>query len=377
MVKLARQPATEGLGDRLELRPAGMRFSIDSDSGDAIMGWLAPDNPSAAPRFIVAVAGRDEIEIPATVMRRDVADAGFHITGACGFLVSTDLIPDLPQLMDVEILEAESRLPIYRRFQADRDTPKKLFLFDCSVIPQRHLLSKMISRFSLSYLNAERIGLETTAAFIVNPGARSVFISGRSLAMRYDDMLKDRGFLRAALLREPYEELAERLYFLNYFARQGGAGRFDHFIHGVGNLVDFARDLPFGDPKGLTSAFRGATEQQRRELMSPMTRIFGCDVDEPPRHANVTQAIQRLAGFDVVGARERFSVFRDLLAGALERNILEGEEPVVLQGVHTLARDLSKIGVVSDLLAEDLALYAYVNEAIAEGLAMRRTHPAG
>lgn len=347
-----------------------MRFSIDIDSGDAISGWLAPDNPSVSPRIAVVVPGREDVEIDGMVIRRDVVDAGYHLTGACGFLITADMVTDLPRLMDVEIREAETRLPIYRRFAPGRDLRKKLFLFDCSVLPQRRLLDRIARRFSLTYRHTERNGAETTLACIVNPGAQSAFFCGRSHVLRYDDVLNDQGFLRAALMRDPFEELAERLYFLNYLAQEGGDAPAS-YAHGLRSLLGFASGLPFKDPRGVAVAFRAASETQRRELMSPMTRVFGCDVDEPPRHANVTRALQKLAGFDVVGLRENFPMFRDLLAGVLGEDVLDEEAPVSYPAIRSLADTLSGIGMVNDLLAEDLALYAYVTDAIDEGLRQR------
>lgn len=345
-----------------------MHFIIDIDSGDAISGWLAPDNPSTVPHFIVSIPGRDEIAIRANVMREGIRDLGLHATGECGFFISTDIVPDLPQVMDIEIMEAETRLPIYRRFQADLDIPRKIFLFDCSIIPQRRIQNEIKNRFSLTYFNSERNGLETTIAIIANPTNRSTFVSGRSVLMRYDDLLKEKDYLRVALLREPHEELAERLYFFNFLVREGDAASFSTYTHGARSLLEFARDLPFNDLKALTGAFRASSDQQRRELMSPMTRVFGCDVDEVPKHANVSKALDSLADFDVVGTRERFPLFRDLLAGAVGSNIFGDEEPVVFQSVKTLAANLARIGVVNDLLADDLALYSYVEDAINEGV---------
>lgn len=345
-----------------------MRFSIDIDSGDAISGWLAPDNFSASPRLVVAVPGREDVLIPGTVMRRDVHDAGYHLTGACGFLITADMVPDLPQLMDLTIQEAETRLPVYRRYTPGRDLPRKLFLFDCPALPQRRLLDAMGGFFSLNYRNTERLGAETTAACIVNPGAQSIFLSGRSHAARYDDLLRDRGFLRAALLRDPFEELAERLCFLGYLAQEGRDALETH-AHGLASLLPLAQEIAGRDQKGVAVAFRRATEAQRREMMSPMTRMFGCEPDEPPRHANVTQALHRLAGFDVVGLRSDFPLFRSLLAGALGADVVGEEEPAVYPAIRNLAETLAGIGLVGDLLAEDRALYAYVSEAVAEGLA--------
>ncbi|QGM98927.1 hypothetical protein [Methylocystis parvus] len=350
-----------------------MHFIIDIDSGDTISGWLAPDNPSSVPLFIVSIPGREDIELRANVLREGIRDLGLHATGECGFAISTDLIPDLPNIRDLEIVEAATRLPIYRRFQADLDVARKIFLFDCSVIPQRRIVNEIKNRFSLAYMNSERNGLETTVAIIANPYNQSIFISGRSVLMRYNDLLKEKGYVRAALLREPHEELAERLYFFNFLVREGDAESFAQYTTGARNLLEFARDLPFNDVKALTSAFRASTEQQRRELMSPMTKVFGCDVDEPPKHANVSKALDSLADFEVVGTRERFALFKDLLAGAVGVNILGDEEPVVFQSVKTLASNLAKIGIVNDLLADDLALYSFAEDAINEGL----TNPEG
>jgi len=345
-----------------------MNFIVDGDSGAEISGWLTPDNPSATPSFIILVPGREDIEFRANVDRPDLRDLSMHGTGRCGFRIGQDTIPDLPQLTDVEILEAETRIPIYRRFQPDIEIDRKVYLFDCAIIPQRRLLSEIKSRFSLSHFNVERQGLETIVAMIANPANRSVFISGRNNLMRYDHLIKDKGYLRVALLREPHEELAERLYFFNFLVREGDAASFSDYTTGVRSLLDFARDLPFNDLKALTGAFRATTEKQRRELMSPMTSVFGCDFDEAPKHANVSRALDALADFDVVGTRERFPVFKDLLAGAVGANIFGEEEPVVFQSVKTRAANLAKFGIVNDLVADDLALYSFVDDAITEVL---------
>jgi hypothetical protein len=345
-----------------------MQFIIDADDGHSISGWLAPDNPSSVPHFIVVTPGRDEIVVRANVQRDGIRDMGLHATGECGFCITSAQAPGLDKLLDVEILEAETRLPIYRRFQPDVDTPKKIFLFDCSVIPQRRMLSEIKSRFSLSYFNSERNGLETTIAMIVNPINKSIFISGRSIHIRYGDLLREKAFMRVALLRDPHEELAERLYFLNFLVKEGSAATYADYTNGVTSLLDFAAGLNFSDTKALTSAFRSTNDAQRRQLMSPMTRVFGCDLDEAPKHPNVSRALDVLADFDVVGTRENFGLFRDLLAGVAGVDIFGGEEPLVFPTVKTLAATLAKIGIVNDLLADDLALYKYVNEAIAEGL---------
>lgn len=344
-----------------------MHFIIDSDTGNSIKGWLAPDNPSSTPVLAIIIPGRDEIQLEANIMRAGIRDLGLHATGLVGFDVNTKVVPDLAEIEDIELVEAETRLPIYRRLQKGQHIERKLFLFDCSIMPQRRILRSISKNFSLNYVNSEGNGLETTINIISNPFNSSIFISGRSIFSRYDHYLKNKGFIRAALLREPLEELAERLLFLNFLSREGAASYLSTYSVGIGALVDLARELPFNDVRGMTSMFRATSEQQRQELRSPMTKVFGCDLDEPPKRTHVSKALDNLAAIDVVGTRERYPLFRDLLAGALGVDVLGEEAPTSFGSVKGLAATLSRIGIVADLLEEDLALYSYVDEAIREG----------
>src|SRR5208283_5676673 len=116
-----------------------MFFNIDVDEGGAIRGWLALDNPSVIPSLIVLIPGREEIRVEANVMRHDIKELGIHNTGQVGFEVDRRLVEGLDQIDDITIVEAESRLPIFRRFQIDRHIEKKVFLFDSSAIPQRNI----------------------------------------------------------------------------------------------------------------------------------------------------------------------------------------------------------------------------------------------
>lgn len=344
-----------------------MQFIIDADTRDSIRGWLTPDNPSATPSLVVIIPGRDEIQMQANVQRDGIRDLGLHATGLVGFDINKRLVSDLDKLDDVEIREAETRLLIYRRFQAGRNIEQKLFLFDCSLMPQRSILSAIGGNFTLNYANSERNSLETNISVITNPFSKSIFISGRSNLNRYSSVLKDKGFVRTALLREPLEELAERLLFLSLLAKSA-TQLLPVYASDTESLIDFARDLPFNDAKGLNAAFRATTERQRHALTSPMTRIFGCDIGELPERRHVSIALENLATFDVVGTRERYGLFKELLADFLSANVLGDETPISFQSIQTVAAALSRIGLVTDLLDNDLALYSFVDEAISTGI---------
>lgn len=350
-----------------------MFFNIDADTGSAISGWLAPDNPSAVPNIAIVVPGRGEIRLIAKLRRPDICDLGLHTTGEVGFHVDSAIVPGIASLDDIEILDADTRTPLYRRFNAAKHIERKFFLFDCSVMPQRDLLSDLSSNFALSYRNAERYSLETMIVLISNQFSKSIFFSGRSNFNRYAGFLENGGFIRAALLRDPIEEMAERLLFLNFFSRKATAEQLADYTVGVVPLIEFVRDLQLTDPKALLAAFRRLTDDQRRALSSPMVRMFGASVDEPPTHNDVSLALDRLATLDVVGTRASFPAFRAVLAQLLGRQVLNESPPPSFPAVQGLASLLSRIGIAVDLLQFDIALYSYVEEAIAEGLGRRGT----
>lgn len=340
-----------------------MFFNIDADDGRSIRGWVAPDNPSATPKLVVVTAG-GEIEVEANYPRPDIRDLGIHNTGMVGFDVNDSVVPNLQEVDDVEILEAESRMQIYRRFRIDRHLEKKLFLFDCSVAPQRRIIAAANRLFTLNYTNSERYSFETMLVIINNSFNKSIFISGRSNSSRYASYLADAGYATAAILRDPFEELAERLLLLRLLSKSDAAYLLPTFITGITPLIDFARDLAFDDQKALTAAFRRATEDQREAMRSPMTRTFGCNVDEFPERRNVSIALENLARMDVVGTRSRFRAFSHLLSDVIGADLVGQEEPVTFDTVKTFAAALARVGPVTDLLEHDLALYSYAEEAI-------------
>ncbi len=357
-----------------------MFFNIDSDTGDAISGWIAPDNPSSTPRIAILVPGRSEIQLAANIRREDVRDLGLHGSGQVGFHVDSTLVPGIAHVDDIEIVEADTRVPLYRRFQTGRHLERKLFLFDGSAMPQRRIVQHIATKFALNYSNSERYSLETMIVLINNHFSKSIFFSGRSNFNRYASFLENGGYLRAALLREPVQELAERLLFLSLLAKSDASRLLAPYTTGLTPLIDFARDLRFNDQKALLTAFRQINDVQRQALMSPMVRMLGCSVDELPTHNHVSLALDHLASLDVVGTRARYPAFRAVLEHLLGGDVLGDEGPTTFQTVDTLAQTLSRIGIVVDLLDCDIALYAYVEEALASGLkggdelASRDTH---
>lgn len=345
-----------------------MFFNVDSDRGAVIHGWFAADNPAVSARLAIRAPGREEVTVEANLQRDDVRDLGLHGTGRVGFRIDKSIVPDLDELADVEIVEAESGLPIYRRLQSGRHIEKKLILFDASLMPQRRILDQIRDNFALTYFSVERYSLETSIVLISNHHATSIVVTGRSNYNRYAAHLDNAGFIKAALLREPYEELAERLLFLNLLSRSPSAHLATSFLTGVQPLLEFARDLPLTDTKAMVSHFRQIDAEQKRAIANPMVRMLGCDVGDEPERRHVSIALDNLAAMDVVGCRERYSAFRNLLWRTLGADVLGEETPTAFASVAALAKDLMRVGVLGDLLEHDAALYRLAREAIDAGL---------
>lgn len=345
-----------------------MFFNVDSDRGAVISGWFAADNPAVSARLAIRAPGRDEVIVKADIQRDDVRDLGIHGTGRVGFRIDKSIVPDLDELVDVEIVEADSRLPIYRRLQPGRHLEKKLILFDAALMPQRRVLDQIRDNFALTYFSCERYSLETTLVLIGNHHPTSLVVTGRPNVNRYASHLDNAGFIKTALLREPYEELAERLLFLNLLSRSPSAHMASSYLSGVAPLLDFARDLPVTDRTGMVAHFRQLDAEQKRAIASPMVRMLGCDVGDEPERRHVSIALDNLAAMDVVGCRDHYDAFRNLLWRTLGADVLGAETPTAFSSVAALAADLRRVGVIGDLLDHDAALYKLAREAIEAGL---------
>lgn len=340
-----------------------MFFNIDNDDGRSICGWLVLDNPAVTPSLIVAVPGRSDLLVQADILRADVRDLGIHSTGMVGFCIDEGTVPGLSALEDVALLEAETSLLIFRRSNPDH-IGKKIFFFDSGVLPQNNLIRAFERHFTMVYSGSEKYSLETMLVLIANHSAQSIALHGRSNYNRYSSALNNAGFMRMALLREPFEEMAERILYFKVLGRMRAASSLAPDLAHLGPLIDFAIDVPLDDPKSILGAFRRLDPDLRDRLANPMTRLFGCNIDEHPQRRNVSVALENLAGMDAVGTKDGFGLFRDLVAGYLGRDILADAAPHQIELATMLGRALGEIGLVADLLAYDLDLYQFASEAI-------------
>ena len=342
-----------------------MKFCIDQDAGDAVYGWLVLDNPGLVPEVTVSAPGRPSTTIRATVDRPGIRDLGLHSTGLVGFVIDGTKFPGIDMLAEIEIREKETGTLIYKRFDNSKYCLAKIYYCDPSLMPQLKVSRKMLKHFASIHLNFERQAADTIQCLLYR-SPDSIACSGTLNTSRYLQILKDCKFITTAILRDPYEELAEKLLFLQFIARSKNRVLLEGYVRGYEPLIDIAADLPVGDPAGQKRFFRGLTDDQKAILSNPWVRIFGCDPNENAAHRNVSVALNNLSQFDWVGARTNYPRYRAVLTEMLGVDVMPEEGFEFLGNTQEFAQDLVKAPGVMRLLDLDLALYSFVEEALEE-----------
>lgn len=342
-----------------------MQFFIDIDNGAVISGWLIPDNPGDTPELIIKVGEREDTQLKANVLRTDLRDLGMHSTGLAGFHIDEHIVADLSLLEDITILEAETGVTIYRRFNPRRHQERKLLVADASLLPQMKLFRELSQHFAMSYPVAERLSLETLGGVLSLNFSGSIFVGGNINWMRYGGLSLEHDFVSCALLRDPFEELAEKILFLAHLAKSpakrpiSAHAAFTSFSEWLPHVATF--DL--SEDKSLLTAFRTMSPALRKAFRSPMTKLFGSLPEEDIQRRNVSIALDNLAQFSVVGMREEYEEFSRMANAQLNAAIFPEQAVDGLPTTFELSKRLATIGLVIDLLDEDVALYSFVKEA--------------
>ena len=345
-----------------------MQFYIDADAGSSIEGWLAPDNPGSIPRIRVSVPGLDMIEMTCLRLRTDISDVGFHGTGEVGFLIDDSVVPDLASQSEIEIIDAETGIQIYRRNDVSRHIQRKVAYLDISMMPQNKIFRRINASFAMNYNFVEKHAFDTMICLINASYMKSMVMTGRPFLARYMPYFKKYGIFTSVLLNHPFEELAERMLFIQLLGKSNAAHLLPTFTTGVEALVPFVQSLNFDDDKALTLAFKGVKDEVRAALANPMTRLLGCNPGEDADRRHLNLALDNLSAVEIVGLRSQFETFADILSGLLGGDIVGDGHIAVSPAVEALAARLSRINAVQNLLEFDLALYSYAEDAVQQGL---------
>jgi hypothetical protein len=187
-----------------------MLFSIDADFGEQIVGWVLPDNPSATPSVDVSFGG-ERRRIEATVVRPLLKEQGLHNHGLCGFVLDQNNCPGLAEATEVNVAESETGVLIYSRRRRVPTTARKFLRVETQLPFERPLDRILGPQFQMTYPQFESVPEETRMSVLRIGYCQSLYIAGRIYPRVVDDLARARGFQFGIVLRDPYEELAERL----------------------------------------------------------------------------------------------------------------------------------------------------------------------
>jgi hypothetical protein len=336
-------------------------------SGESISGWVCPDNPSTVPCIQIVRPDGTVAELKTNVFRPDVRDRGHHHTGDVGFKIDSTVFPDLAGMIDqIQIRDLHTGVMLYRAYNSERHLSGKVFRFEPQAMPYAHIESLWDKNFALYYNAVERYPFDTMFGILNNPSAQSIALSGRASLHRYEHFFRERDYKIVSLLRDPFEELAERLLFIRYALAPQSPKAFEAHLTGLQALGPAVRKMNLDNLKSIDAMFASLTNKQKAALTNPLVKALACQVDEVPRKHHVEVALTKLSSMDLVGVKPCFPQFADALSKLLGRDLLAGAAPTGIKAARSL--------IALDLQVYQLTLGAVKRVVDGDPMPARRPH---
>jgi hypothetical protein len=346
-------------------------FNVEFDEGNVIEGYLVPDGFSEEPGILVSDGAEVLLELTCRGQRDAVRISGRHGTGLVGFRLDDSNVPDLAGRMELTIREAKSGLLIYRR-GTRQWTRKRIVRLELQLVPLLGLDRSVQDHFQYAMSRAERFGLETTLQVFHLNNANSIYLAGR-LQIRAFEQFMEKGFEVAAILTEPYFEMAERILLLKRFSSlpEIAFGPRDHMILAPAAERFAAIDLT--SPKDIRSILKAIDPATARIIKAPLTRQLTTLLpDEEPTRHSVAVGLDIISRFAATGLRAHPETFTHPFAELLGIDPHSVDRPKQHRAVAELAQLLRDIPQAETLLEPDLMIYHFAHEAITSHM---RTEP--
>jgi hypothetical protein len=336
-----------------------MRFQIAQDNGTQVMGWVLPDNPASVSRVRVFFGDTFQTTVEASILAKHVKDQGLHNTGFVGFTITEKNCKGVVDARDLRVYDDETNLLIYQRRPSHPVVEQKLFRLETQLLRATPLNDLLIPRFHMAYTGLENLPQETTKSVVGIQFTTSLYVTGALQVRAIEDKLREGGCKTAILLRDPYEELAERLLILRWAATPQGASSSAHLGRGSQNAIDALRDAPLDTPGNVEAVLGRLNENAERALFDTTTRLLAVkNWDEPLDSHSVGAALEALSHFEIVGVRSDLRGFLDVLEAVCNA---EEQLPEVKLELYPSVRKLTDlirpIQSVSARISRDLELY--------------------
>lgn len=339
-----------------------MLFYIEADVGDRISGYAVPDGFTSRLDLVVRSAGETLLRFTTDEPRHALVSSGRHETGLCGFSVDTGLVPGLAEKADLEIVEAETGMLIYRRW-LPRFIKKRLFRLETHLLPLYKLDSTLQDHFQYSATAIDRLGRETSTQIFLLNNFESSYISGRLLYKNYE-YYADTVFSKVIIMHEPYDEMAERLLVLRNIEKIGTEIIGDRDALSLKPLINFAQQLPLGDAKALGRTMRRLPDDVAMLLTNPLVRqLTVATPNDMPRSDAVSAALDLLSTFQIVGLRSKPDDFVLAVSEWLDMDKAAIPDIKTIDSVYSLSQELRNAKYLAPLLEKDVFLYETVIRA--------------
>ena len=341
-----------------------MLFNMEHDQGHRIIAYVVPDGYSSIPTISLYSGGVEKLRCPANERRDALVSAGRHETGLCGFNIGPELAPNLANMTDLTILDAETGLLIYRRPQATRINRKVLRL-ETHLFPLWRFDESFSNKMQYFQRGIERFGRETVIQMFLLAEIESIYLSGRIHYRPYAYWIEN-GFEITIMLQDPYEELAERLLVLSLLGEQAPKYIGDRDAIRFAPAIKFAKALAFDDVRSLKRDLMDMPSDVAALLANPLTRQLTTSApDDMPTGRSVSAALDILAACSVVGLRENQTYFTQTIAAWLNTDPAALAPTPDFPRVRPLALLLKETRAVDHLLERDTELYEAVRGACA------------
>ncbi len=339
-----------------------MLFNVEIDQGHVIAGYLVLDTFTACGEVVVVRDGQEVARVPTLYVRDEIRLAGRHETGLCGFAITEEEVPGLRHMPDLEILEPESGVMIYRRCPPEAVVQQKILRLETQLLPFAKLDRALQPYFQLYHPTIDRFGQETIfQLFLI--GKESNYVSGR-VSFKGLEFYIDRGYKTVALIQDPFEELAERILVLRLIADGYNSflGPRDEVL--FEDAIAFAKDLPIENGRELKRAFRDVPQSVAMALGDPLVRQLTTRLpDDAVGASSIGNALTALSSFQVVGLRSHADEFIEAVAEQFSLDPARLPRIEQIQATMALAERLRACTPVEALLENDIVVYDYLKDA--------------
>lgn len=288
-----------------------MLFNIE-ETEPVCSGWLIPDNPSAPTALLlVTEGGRRRREIRAQVARPDLAGSGLFPAGNPGFRMDETVDPALVAGEPYELYELASNTLVFRRAPG-ADLPLRVFHLETQTNPVYPVSRHLSPWIRMIYGQLEMMTHETLSS-IVRVDWQSVLLSGGTFYRNYEAALRQREYIRIALLSRPEREFASKLLRIKALA-DNPANRTGWRTLGQADLMAALADIDITNVQALGRVLSRLDDETAMTIANPTTRKLVANLPNLPldKH-HVGSALSSLATFDLVGFDDDLDGFVDTL----------------------------------------------------------------